>query len=211
MADQENGRWVTMRGRRVFIKDGESPQDALNRSIAQKNDNIKDKQIAQRQKEADSLNGKEHKEYEKYSVALKEAKDGINKTDDERMQEFMDTYGEGDDDTVYRIDYDGPVALKVVDWSLKNKRVYLQTPSGSIEHESVDDIYFGNELDNLAKDSGMTRAELNDVVVKKSKVSDKKLDKVHSAMISFTSSGNSESDYWDKVDRDVENRAIYKK
>ena len=54
MADKkinpEDGQWVTIKGRHVFIKDGESLEDALKRDskdTANKNEDVKNKQIAQ--------------------------------------------------------------------------------------------------------------------------------------------------------------------
>lgn len=57
MADQK-GQWVTIRGTHVFIKDGESAEDALNRTIAEKNEKTKQEQIAKNQEVSDKLNGK---------------------------------------------------------------------------------------------------------------------------------------------------------
>lgn len=55
MAD---GKWITVNGRHILLQDGESPKDAINRSIAEKNEDIKEQQIARAKKEADRLNGK---------------------------------------------------------------------------------------------------------------------------------------------------------
>lgn len=56
MADE--GTWITVNGRHVFIGGGETPSEAINRSIAQKNEETKERQIANRKAEADKLNGK---------------------------------------------------------------------------------------------------------------------------------------------------------
>lgn len=38
MAEEMNGRWVTAKGRRVFIQDGETVQDAMDRHTKNKED-----------------------------------------------------------------------------------------------------------------------------------------------------------------------------
>lgn len=35
--EEQKGKWVTVKGRRIFIKDGESPDEALNRTFGIKN------------------------------------------------------------------------------------------------------------------------------------------------------------------------------
>lgn len=57
----EKGEWKTIKGVHVFIRDGESATDALNRTIAKANEDKKAKDIANRQKEIDRLNGKSSK------------------------------------------------------------------------------------------------------------------------------------------------------
>ena len=56
MAEREVEKWITVNGSRVPIFKGESQGDAVNRAIAQKNEDIKNKQIADRKKESDALN-----------------------------------------------------------------------------------------------------------------------------------------------------------
>jgi 3'-phosphoadenosine 5'-phosphosulfate (PAPS) 3'-phosphatase len=51
-----NETWVTINGRHVLIKDGESATDAINRSIAEQNEATKESQIAKAKAEADALN-----------------------------------------------------------------------------------------------------------------------------------------------------------
>ena len=58
MAEREVEKWITVNGARVPIFKGESHGDAVNRAIAQKNEDIKNKQIADRKKESDELNKK---------------------------------------------------------------------------------------------------------------------------------------------------------
>ena len=55
---EEKGVWRTINGVHVFIREGETPTDALNRTIAKKNEDTKAEQIAKNQKKADKLNGK---------------------------------------------------------------------------------------------------------------------------------------------------------
>ena len=50
----ENGQWVTIKGRHVFIRDGEDVKQALSRSIAEQNEQIKDQQIAKAKAQADA-------------------------------------------------------------------------------------------------------------------------------------------------------------
>lgn len=54
----EKGEWKTIKGVHVFIRDGESATEALNRTIAKNNEDKKAAQIAKQKKEADALNGK---------------------------------------------------------------------------------------------------------------------------------------------------------
>lgn len=58
---KSEGTWITINGRHVLIKDGESATDAINRSIAEQNEKTKEDQIARNKKEANALNGKEEK------------------------------------------------------------------------------------------------------------------------------------------------------
>ena len=57
MAEQ-NGQWVTIKGRHVFIADGESVQDAINKSIARQNEEKKERDIANAKKQAEIANNK---------------------------------------------------------------------------------------------------------------------------------------------------------
>ena len=52
------GEWITVNGRHIMLGGGESVQDAINRSIAKKNEELKEKQIKQNKDQADKLNGK---------------------------------------------------------------------------------------------------------------------------------------------------------
>ena len=52
MADE--GRWVTIHGTAVLIRDGETPTEAINRSIAQRNADAKNRQISANQKQSNS-------------------------------------------------------------------------------------------------------------------------------------------------------------
>ena len=50
--------WITVNGKHIPLREGESKKDAINKAIVKDNEDIKEKQIAQRQKEADERNGK---------------------------------------------------------------------------------------------------------------------------------------------------------
>lgn len=65
MAQQSEGTWVTINGRHVLIKEHETATDAINRSIAEHNESLKQKQIAQRKAEADARNGKKSMKMDK--------------------------------------------------------------------------------------------------------------------------------------------------
>lgn len=58
MAD-EKGVWRTINGVHVFIREGETPTDALNRTVAKANEDTKNSQIAKNQAQATALNGKQ--------------------------------------------------------------------------------------------------------------------------------------------------------
>lgn len=51
--------WITVNGQHIPIFKGESKQDAVNRAIANKNEDTKEKQIAKAKEQADKLNGKD--------------------------------------------------------------------------------------------------------------------------------------------------------
>lgn len=182
MAEQEKGRWVTMRGRRVFIKDGETPTDAINRQIANNNQDIRDKQIAKAKEEADRLNGKKKEfptpKHEPFSIAKENAALGLstefdfedwdedadndieNPFLDERFQEFFDKYYGKENDVIFLNDDEHPFA-KVIDYDLKNGDVYFITEDGDEDHYGVDDIYFYDEVPQLLKQIGWSKEQLD--------------------------------------------------
>lgn len=57
--EKEQGVWRTINGTRVFIRDGESAKEALNRVIAKHNEDKKAADIAKNKAVADKLNGKQ--------------------------------------------------------------------------------------------------------------------------------------------------------
>lgn len=76
------GRWVTINGTHVFVNSGESVETALARhynDVANKNEDVKNKQIARNKKEADRLSGKKQKEddidFEKFKTREKQLKE----------------------------------------------------------------------------------------------------------------------------------------
>ena len=58
MSEREIERWITVNGARVPIFKGESQSDAISRSIAERNEKLKDAQIAKAKEQADELNTK---------------------------------------------------------------------------------------------------------------------------------------------------------
>jgi len=58
MAEREVKQWITVNGQHIPIMDGESKDKAVNRYIAEKNEDTKEKQIAKAKEQADKLNGK---------------------------------------------------------------------------------------------------------------------------------------------------------
>ena len=58
MAKKEPTGWITVNGKHVPIYEGESKQDAYNRTIAKMNEDKKASDIAKRKEEVDKLNGK---------------------------------------------------------------------------------------------------------------------------------------------------------
>ena len=58
MENREPVAWITVNGNHVPLFEGESKQDAVNRSVAERNEAAKEKQIARNKAEADVLNGK---------------------------------------------------------------------------------------------------------------------------------------------------------
>ena len=59
MAERKITGWFTMNGKHVPIYEGESKKDAVNRAVANSNEDTKEKQIAKAKEQADKLNGKE--------------------------------------------------------------------------------------------------------------------------------------------------------
>lgn len=55
MADREVKTWVTINGAHVPIYEGDSKQDVINRAIAKRNEEIKEKQIARNSAQASQL------------------------------------------------------------------------------------------------------------------------------------------------------------
>ena len=53
--------WITVNGKHIPLREGESKKDAINRAVAKDNEDIKEKQIAQREKEIKERNGKSSK------------------------------------------------------------------------------------------------------------------------------------------------------
>lgn len=88
---EEKGVWRTIRGTHVFIRDGESAEDALNRTIAKQNEDKKQEQISKHKEVADKLNGK--------SVDSQKVKNIVHKSEDIIRADEMES--------VYVFDTDG--------------------------------------------------------------------------------------------------------
>lgn len=71
---ETDGKWVTIKGSHIFIREGESVQDALNRSIADENEKKKQEQI-----ERNAIESKKLSDTEKYIQTLKAKEDKIQK------------------------------------------------------------------------------------------------------------------------------------
>lgn len=71
------GKWVTIKGRHVFLKDGESVNDAVNRTIALENERIRERQIAANRNRDELIIDPGSPEYQRYLEGLK-ATDSIN-------------------------------------------------------------------------------------------------------------------------------------
>lgn len=78
MADRQPVGWITVNGVHVPIFDGESKQDAINRSIAENNAATKEKQIAENKRQSDKMNGKLPRRLYLKDISAEEA----NKTTD---------------------------------------------------------------------------------------------------------------------------------
>lgn len=57
MAQYQEGQWVTINGRHVLIREGETATEAVNRSIAEHNAELKKKQIEQNKEQASKASG----------------------------------------------------------------------------------------------------------------------------------------------------------
>lgn len=70
--DNQKGHWITLEGRHIFIRDGESIDDAVKRAWGQeKAHNAKEKQIENNKKQADELNAEKKKQYEPEKTSIK--------------------------------------------------------------------------------------------------------------------------------------------
>ena len=91
MAEREVKGWFTLNGKHIPIFEGESKQDAVNRSIAKDNEDLKNKQIGVWQQKINEMN-KNSKLYEKdpETGMLKSSKDKIDKMSVEELKKEMD-------------------------------------------------------------------------------------------------------------------------
>ena len=85
----ENGRWVTMKGARIFIKDGESPEDAFSRAM-------------NKQPENKTVGQYEVKMPETYMSKEDEKKNKSNaKTVQDDIEKILKQYPDADEDKVW--------------------------------------------------------------------------------------------------------------
>lgn len=100
MAEQ----WITVNGRHVLIKDGESAEAAISRSIINHNEDIKEQQIAKSKAEADRLNGKgEQKTFSSTQQVLND------------FQKYLDKARSGDKPEKLVADFEKSVGYKIPD------------------------------------------------------------------------------------------------
>lgn len=137
---REIEQWVTINGTHVPIYSGESKQDAINRAIAEKNEDTKNAQIVKNKEQADRLNGKKTEfplSFEGHrvwaTVTDKPVDDKPNQFGEKEYHEVGQMKQNGVEYTIYRKggtvfdpDYDAHsfVAVRKDDtWlSIKNKR-----------------------------------------------------------------------------------------
>ena len=68
--------WFTVHGHHYPIYEGESNEDAFNRAVAKKNEDIKSSQIAKNKEQADTLNGKTIRQKNAEALGLDYKKEG---------------------------------------------------------------------------------------------------------------------------------------
>ena len=78
MAQYSEGDWITVNGRHILIGEGESKQDAINRAIAQKNEDTKERQIKNAKEQADKLNAEKNAETKSEFLNKSDEKKFIN-------------------------------------------------------------------------------------------------------------------------------------
>ncbi|MBP5423827.1 MAG: hypothetical protein J6Y78_15430 [Paludibacteraceae bacterium] len=81
MSERKITGWFTMNGKHVPIFDGESKEDAVKRSVANNNEDIKNKQIAQAQAERDARNKAVSKVAQRMSEKLGKKPSSSNEND----------------------------------------------------------------------------------------------------------------------------------
>lgn len=113
-----DGRWVTINGRHVLIKEGESATEALNRSIAESNADLKKKQIAQNKAQSDKLNGKQtmkmSKDYYKKNVDM-----GVEFEEEDGHRYWEQCKGSEVEALIDKKTKDGRTYLSDVDFAVK--------------------------------------------------------------------------------------------
>lgn len=113
MAD-EKGVWRTINGVHVFIREGETPTDALNRTVAKANEDTKNSQIAKNQAQANALNSKQAMEA-KILKALADKFAKMEQFDKDRQAEYDAKMKKI---TPNMTDYQKDLAKTEAEWSL---------------------------------------------------------------------------------------------
>ena len=142
MANDKQGKWVTVHGTHIFVEKGQSRQQAINNAIAKDNEDKKAKQIAKNKEQADRLNGKSvdgggngksNTESEMKSLQEGGRVDLFNRpqiSTDHLKNAGWDDAGEGTA-TVFTSTYsneDGTKAINVTPIKIKDGQVYVLSP-----------------------------------------------------------------------------------
>ena len=93
MAEREVDQWITVNGKHIPIYKGESKQDAINRAIAKRNEDNKDKQIANNKKQSDELNKKTlmQRNAEALGIDYEKNAEKLVKDYNDKLQEYAKT------------------------------------------------------------------------------------------------------------------------
>lgn len=161
MAVQEKGVWVTIYGRHVFIKDGETPLEALR---------LRDKRAPQwdamLQEYRDTHSGNAPKT-DTFTIFAREDKNDIKPDGGSRMADFYDEYIYGNAEFIYATcDSDVPCVFRVVDCSVEDNIVFYIDEHGEVDWFAPDDFLLESEKDEFLKYMNWTEKDLQDYIKK---------------------------------------------